>query len=274
MMGVIEPERTPAPISMEQEQAVAAESEAAPREEEVIPEGTAEAEAGGVVLDQGPALTNETLRDWVKRWCGGDREGLPPISTWSTSKVKDMSYLFGVRQVWMDGRPGYDSCVLPKSAASFNDDISAWDTSSVTTMSGMFLGASSFNQPLNDWRVGNVTDMDWMFYNASAFNQPLNDWQVDNVTSMHLMFHGASAFNQPLNDWRVDNVTNMGGMFAGASAFNQPLNDWRVNDVTIVTGIFKGSALKPWQDVGDSKLRSQKPCCCPVPLMGIFYFYF
>ena len=228
MMGVIEPERTPAPISMEQEQAVAAESEAAPREEEVIPEGTAEAEAGGVVLDQGPALTNETLRDWVKRWCGGDREGLPPISTWSTSKVKDMSYLFGVRQVWMDGRPGYDSCVLPKSAASFNDDISAWDTSSVTTMSGMFLGASSFNQPLNDWRVGNVTDMDWMFYNASAFNQPLNDWQVDNVTSMHLMFHGASAFNQPLNDWRVDNVTNMGGMFHGAKWFNQPLGNWRL----------------------------------------------
>ena len=75
------------------------------------------------------------------------------------------------------------------------------------------------------------------------------------------MFECASAFNQPLNDWRVDKVTNMHEMFKGAKSFNQPLNDWRVNDVTIVTGIFKGSALKPWQDVGDSKLRSQKPCC-------------
>ena len=81
MMGVIEPEQTtPAPISMEQEQALAAESEAAPREEEVIPEGTAEAETGGIVLEeelerQGPALTNKTLRKWVARWCGGDREG-------------------------------------------------------------------------------------------------------------------------------------------------------------------------------------------------------
>ena len=56
MMGFIEPEQAPVPISMEQEQAVeqapspmmmeqeqavAADGEAAPREEEVIPEGTA-----------------------------------------------------------------------------------------------------------------------------------------------------------------------------------------------------------------------------------------
>ena len=83
MMGVIELEQTPAPISMEQEQALAAESEAAPREEEVIPEGTAEAVTGVIVLEEGPALTNETLRDWLKRWCAGDREGLPPISRWN-----------------------------------------------------------------------------------------------------------------------------------------------------------------------------------------------
>ena len=83
MMGFIEPEQAeqaPAPMMMEQEQAAAAESEAAPREGEVVPEGTAEAETGGIVLveeleRQGPALTNKTLRKWVARWCGGDREG-------------------------------------------------------------------------------------------------------------------------------------------------------------------------------------------------------
>ena len=127
MMGFIEPEQAeqaPSPMMMEQEQAAAAESEAAPREGEVVPEGTAEAETGGIVLAeelerQGPALTNETLRDWVKRWCGGDHEGLPHISTWNTSKVTDMSELF-------------------MNQKDFNDDISAWDTSSVTTMKKMF----------------------------------------------------------------------------------------------------------------------------------------
>ncbi|CAH0375730.1 unnamed protein product, partial [Pelagomonas calceolata] len=165
MMGFIEPEQAeqaPAPMRMEQEQAAAAESEAAPREGEVVPEGTAEAEAGGIVLAeelerQGPALTNETLRDWVKRWCDGFHEGLPPISTWNTSKVTDMSWLFAVRQGWMKGDSYYDSCV--PETASFNDDISAWDTSNVTNMSWMFHRASSFNQPLSDWRVDNVTNM-------------------------------------------------------------------------------------------------------------------
>ncbi len=102
MMGFIEPEQAeqaPSPMRMEQEQAAAAESEAAPREEEVVPEGTAEAETGGIVLEeelerQGPALTNGTLRDWVKRWCDGFHEGLPPISTWNTSRVTDRPLFF------------------------------------------------------------------------------------------------------------------------------------------------------------------------------------
>ena len=118
----------------------------------------------GIVVAEGPALTNETLRDWVGRWCGGElrklkgylrrfdphlpqlgnREGLPPISKWNTSRVTDMSRLF-----------------MGKS--KFNDDISAWDTSNVTDMSYMFHGAKSFNQPLNDWCVDNVTNMQGMF---------------------------------------------------------------------------------------------------------------
>ena len=131
-MGFIEPEQAeqaPAAISMEQEQAAAAEREAAPREGEVIPEGTAEAETGGNVLEeelerQGPALTNKMLRYWVKRWCDGDHEGLPHISTWNTSQVTDISELF------MD-------------QVNFNDDIGAWNTSNVTTMGWMFFNGES-----------------------------------------------------------------------------------------------------------------------------------
>ena len=54
--------------------------------------------------------------------------------------------------------------------------ISDWDTSEVTNMSYMFLGATSFNQPLAKWDVSQVTDMSGMFGGATSFNQPLEKW--------------------------------------------------------------------------------------------------
>jgi surface protein len=233
-------------------------------ERKIVFRGTGCEIVEGVVVAEGPALTNQTLRDWVGRWCGGacrdskyrssrftrDREGLPPISKWNTSRVTDMSHLFSGK-------------------SKFNDDISAWDTSNVTNMFGMFSGAKSFNQPLNDWRVDNVTHMGFMFYGASSFNQPLSEWRVDKVTDMRAMFCGdmgfsgigkRSSFNQPLNDWRVDNVTNMGGMFQWATAFNQPLDKWQVNNVRTMREMFC-YATKFNQPLGNWQLRPDCNVC-------------
>lgn len=114
--------------------------------------------------------------------------------------------------------------------SSFNNDISGWDTSSITNMSHMFEGASAFNQPIENWDVSNVTDMSYMFAEIdpfmvlpiredrppSVFNQPLNNWNVSKVTNMNHMFWRAKAFDQPLNNWNVSNVASMNAMFTDA----------------------------------------------------------
>ena len=86
-----------------------------------------------------------------------------------TSLVTDMSELF-------------------KDNASFNSDISFWDTSNVTTMADMFKNATNFNQDISGWDVSKVTDMSDMFYGASTFNQDIGNWNTSNVTNMDRMF--------------------------------------------------------------------------------------
>jgi surface protein len=117
------------------------------------------------------------------------------------------------------------------SASSFNQDLSAWDVSNVTSMGHMFSYASSFNQDLSAWDVRNVTTMDGMFSSASSFNQDLSAWDVSNVTSMEYMFYNAQNFNQDLSSWDVSNVRNMREMFSNASSFNQDLSSWDVSNV-------------------------------------------
>jgi surface protein len=51
--------------------------------------------------------------------------------------------------------------------ATFNADISSWDTSSVTTMASMFM----FNQNISSWDVSSVTAMGDMFNGAAAFKR-------------------------------------------------------------------------------------------------------
>ena len=81
------------------------------------------------------------------------------ISTWETAQVTDMSSLFA----WWNHY----------GAAAFNEDISAWITSGVTTMYMMFRGASAFDQDISSWDTSGVTTMFAMFYGASAFNRDI-----------------------------------------------------------------------------------------------------
>ena len=58
----------------------------------------------------------------------------------------------------------------PNSIEPLLGKITFWDTSDVTDMSYLFMGAETFNERLL-WNTSSVTNMGWMFWGAKAFNQ-------------------------------------------------------------------------------------------------------
>ena len=100
-------------------------------------------------------------------------------------------------------------------------NISNWNVTAVTNMTGAFQNNTSFNDDITGWDVSNVTNMSNMFNGATSFNQNISSWTVTSLTNASGMFNGATSFNQNIGSWNVTNVTNMSDMFNGAVAFNQ-----------------------------------------------------
>ena len=151
------------------------------------------------------------------------------ISEWNTSNVTDM------RQAFI-------------SRTNFNQDITAWDVSNVTSMANMFQN-SGFNQPIGVWQTDSLQDMTSMF-NSTLFNQDIGGWNTSNVTSTAGLFLNNTAFNQDIGGWDVSNVTDMQGMFSNAIAFNQHIGGWNVSNVTDMQSMF-GTAATFDQDIRD-----------------------
>ena len=72
---------------------------------------------------------------------------------------------------------------LFEEATIFNDDITGWDVSQITSMNGMFKNCTTFNQEIYTWDVSNCEVFDNMFDGASVFNAFIKIWQTKGGTS-------------------------------------------------------------------------------------------
>ncbi|HTO15007.1 MAG TPA: BspA family leucine-rich repeat surface protein, partial [Edaphocola sp.] len=133
-------------------------------------------------------------------------------------------------------------------SGAVNMDVTATDVpnlSQVTSMSGMFYGASNLVGVGANWawNTSNVKNMNSMFYLAQNFNGDISTWNTSNVTSMASMFFNANAFNQDISGWDVSKVKSMKQLFRFAMSFDQNLETWNLNALQTATFMYEFSGV-------------------------------
>ena len=105
----------------------------------------------------------------------------PTIGSWNISLLTNLSHVFNA----------YDRNPL---AMYFNENLSGWDTSRVTTMEKLFFNARAFNGDISTWQTGNVQNMFETFGRAISFNGDISNWDVSKVTTMARMCESIFCF--------------------------------------------------------------------------------
>ena len=181
-------------------------------------------------------LTNDNINACVEKWLVSDTrqqivDQYGEIGDWDTKNVTDMKELF-------------KDDPKTRPTKEFNEDISNWHTSNVSTMAGMFEGAAAFDKDISGWNTQNVKDMSSMFNFAAKFNfgntgnKLKGNWDTSNVIDMNNMFNGTHVFNQNINGWDMHNVQSTDFMFMEALAFNQDISSWNTSNISGTSGMF------------------------------------
>ena len=168
------------------------------------------------------------------------------IGNWNTSKVTTM-------QSMLNNQPNFNQDISTKVVTVGGSSYIAWDTLNVTSMSNMMalVGNNaligSFNQNVSNWNTTKVTTMSGLFAGQRKFNQDVGTkvvtvsgssyiaWDTSNVTTMSLMFSNTQAdgeFNNggssSIGNWNTNKVTSMSTLFTGQPYFNQDIGTKQV----------------------------------------------
>ena len=123
-------------------------------------------------------------------------------------------------------------------------DLSNFDTSNVTCMSGMFNGAQAKKLDLSSFDTSNVTNMLTMFYRSEVTELDLSSFDTSKVTTMMYMFYESEALNLNLSNFDTSSVTTMRSMFNRSKATTINVSSFNTSNVTEMYGMFYKSKAK------------------------------
>jgi len=159
---------------------------------------------------------------------------------------------------WVIGSSVANLQSMFSSCVDFNQDLSDWDFSAVTTtnfsLREIFTGCSSLNQDFTNWSsIISKTSIGYrLFDGCTSFNNGgvgglnagLDTWDVSNLKgtlAFNGMFKSCSSFNQYIGSWSFSTTStfSMSEMFNSASSFNQDIGGWNMGKCTSAISMFR-----------------------------------
>lgn len=125
-------------------------------------------------------------------------------------------------------------------------DMRGTDTSSVTTMGALFLGAGGASGlSIRGLDTSNATDMGFMFHDANLTAFDLSFLDTSSARNMQYMFHGTTGLTDAdLRRMDTSNVTDMEGLFSGADLRHVTVIPFDTSSVRNMQYMFQDATIK------------------------------
>jgi surface protein len=141
-----------------------------------------------------------------------------------------------------------------RSSQTFTLDVSSFDTSKVTDMSGMFnmtgYSNQNFTLDVSSFDTSQVTDMSGMFYStgrsSTTFTLDVSNFDTSKVTNMSSMFNSTGysnkSFTLDVSNFDTSQVTDMYAMFYStgyqSTTFTLDISNFDTSNVTNMSSMF------------------------------------